>query len=422
MFRIDALKTALTGLIGFRDSVDATYPPIDTDIIASSSGAYFNDFHPLLTTEVMEAVAPQFKGYAAYSASATYAEDVRVMVDDIAWQSKVAGNTNHTPAVGAYWETMFSAWLREKVDASVASLFNRLATEKKINISTKAIFENKQLFLGAGDMGDTITPTGRFVGMAIQPKNINNIRITIDRIGLQFTQVQTNLYIYLYNSQSNTFITRQAVSTTTANKFDWIALTGFDIDFVNYDADIDSGSVWYIGYFEDDIAGNAINKAYSWAAGPCGTCMGQLPEYNLWNLWSKYYSVRPVQFTTLSATALPDTVAYPMLSFGMNLAMTAKPDVTDILTTNKSIFTYPLGLQFAVDMLNWIAYNPPRRTNQLQGNIQAGVIQYDINGENGQGGLKKELAQAIKALDFDFSNLSTALPSQKPGPIRYSAI
>ena len=111
-----------------------------------------------------------------------------------------------------------------------------------------------------------------------------------------------------------------------------------------------------------------------------------------------------------------------MLSFGMNLAMTAKPDVTDILTTNKTILTYPLGLQFAVDMLTWIAYNPPRRTNPLHGNIQAGAILYDINGETGHGGLKKDLANAIKALDFDFSDISTALPKQHPGPIRYSAI
>jgi hypothetical protein len=58
----------------------------------------------------------------------------------------------------------------------------------------------------------------------------------------------------------------------------------------------------------------------------------------------------------------------------------------------------------------------------MQGNIQAGAILYDINGENGQGGLKKDLTQALKALDFDFSNISTALPSQRPGPIRYSAI
>lgn len=422
MFRISDLKTELTGLIGFRDSVDADYPPIDTDITASASGAYFNDFHPILTTEILEACAPQFKGYDKYSATAEYDLAARVMVDDIAWQSKVAENTGHTPAVGEYWETMFSLWLRERVNASVANLFNRLATEKKINISTKAIFENKQLFLGSGLLSDTITPTSRFVGMVIQPKNINNIRITIDKIGLQFTQAQTDLYIYLFNSQSNTYIKRQAISTTTANKFEWVTLTDFNIDFVDYDTDIDSGSLWYIGYFEDDITGNAINKAYSWVEGPCRGCPGSLPEYSLWNLWSKYYSVRPIQFTTINGENLPKTDSYPMLSFGMNLAMTVKPDVTDILRTNKAVFTYPLGLQFAVDMLNWIAYNPPRRTNPLHGNIQAGAILYDVNGENGQGGLKKELANAIKALDFDFSNISTALPNHRPGPIRYSAI
>jgi len=422
MFRISTLKTELTGLIGFRGSVATGYPALDTEITASTSGMYINDFHPVLTTEVLEAVAPQFKGYTAFSATATYGLADRVMNGDIAWQSKAAANYGHTPSVGAYWETMFSLWLREKYNASVANLFNRLATEKKINTSTKSIFENRQLFLGSGNMTDTITPSGRFVGLAVQPRNINNVRITIDRIGLQFSQIQTDLYIYLFNSQSETYIKRQAVSTSTANKFEWVSLTDFDIDFVNYSGDIDSGSVWYIGYFEDDIAGNAINKAYSWREGPCRGCPGSLPEYSLWNTWSKYYSVIPIEFRTLDGTNLPTNEGYSMLSYGLNLAMSVKPDVTDILISNKGALTYPLGLQFAVDMVTWIAYNPPRRTGALQANIQAGTLLYDINGENGSGGLKKELANALKALDFDFSDLSTALPAQRPGPIRYSAI
>ena len=422
MFRISTLKTDLTGWIGFRNSVDSDYAPIDSDLTASGSGMYFNDFHPLLTTEILESVAPQFTGYSTFSLTATYGLAERVISNDIAWQSKVAGNIGHTPAAGAYWESMFSLWLRERVNASVANLFNRMATEKKINVSTKAIFENKQLFLGSGSLTDVITPTGKFVGLAIRPKNINNVRLTIDRIGLQFTQAQTDLYIYLFNSQSETYIKRQAVSTTAGSKFEWVSLTDFDIDFVNYADDIDSGSTWYIGYFEDDIAGNAINKAYSWIEGPCQGCPGSLPEYTLWNLWSKYFDVRPIEFSTLDSTNLPSNPGYVMKSYGLNLGMTVKPDVTDILTTNKSVLTYPLGLQFAIDTLNWIVYNAPRRTNQLQGNIQSGAILYDINGENGQGGLKKELANALKALDFDFSELSTALPAAKPGPLKYSAI
>ena len=422
MFQISKLKTDLTGWIGFRNSVDADYPSLDTDITASGSGMYFNDFHPILTTEILEASAPQFTGYTAFSLTATYGLAERVVSGDIAWQSRAANNIGNTPAVGSYWETMFSLWLRERVNASVANLFNRLATEKKINISSKSIFENKQLFLGAGLLSDTITPTSRFVGMAIQPKNINNIRISIDRIGLQFTQAQTDLYIYLFNSQSKSYIKRQAVNTTTAYKIEWVALTDFDIDFVNYDDDIDSGSVWYIGYFEDDIAGNAINKAYSWREGPCKGCPGSLPEYSLWNQWSKYYSVYPTEFSSLDGTNLPASQGYTSISYGLNLAMTVKPDITDILSTNKSILTYPLGLQFAIDTLTWIAYNPPRRTNPLHGNVQAGALLYDINGETGSGGLKKDLANAIKALDFDFSDISAALPKQHPGPIRYSAI
>lgn len=422
MFDISKLKTDLTGWIGFRNSREAKYPPIDSDITASGSGMYFDDFHPILTTEVLSAVAPQFSGYSTWSGATTYATGDTAAINDIAFESKGGGNLNHSPAAGAYWESLFSLWLHGKMNASIANLFNRLATEKKINVSTKSIFEDRQLFLGKGSMSDTITPSSRFVGLAIQPRNINNIRVTINKIGLQFTQAQTDLPIYLFNSQSKTYIKRQLVSTSVGYDFDWITLTDFNIDFVNYSDDIDSGSVWYIGYFEDDITGNAINKAYSWENGPCRSCPGALQEYSLYNLWSKYFKVSPIEFNSLDGVNLPSGEGYSMVSFGLNLGMTVKPDVTEILMNNKHILTYPLGLQFAIDMLSWIAYNPPRRTGAIQGNIEKNVILYDLNGEDGKSGLKKQYADALKALDFDFSDISTALPSQKPSGFKYGAI
>jgi len=383
---------------------------------------YFDEFLPMLTTVILAYVAHQFDGYSTWAADTTYATGDTSSINDIAFESKVGGNLNHSPAAGSYWESMLSLWLRDKMNASIANLFNRLATEKKINVSTKSIFEDRQLFLGKGNLTDTITPSSRFVGLAIQPRNINNVRITINKIGLQFTQAQANLPIYLFNSQSKTYIKRQLITTTAGYDFDWITLTDFNIDFVNYADDIDSGSVWYIGYFEDDVAGNAINKVYSWQSGPCKSCPGSFNEYSLYNLWSKYFAVTPIEFRTLDGTNLPTAESYSMMSFGLNLGMTVKPDVTEVLMNNKHVLTYPLGLQFAIDMLSWIAYNPPRRTGAMQGNIEKNVILYDLNGEDGKSGLKKQYADALKALDFDFSDISTALPAQHPSRVKYSAM
>ena len=424
MFDITTLQSNLEGYIGFRGATDASVPSIDSTLTASDSGMYWDDFSGYLYTDVLFSTAPNFpsENYLTFSATATYDVADKVIYLGNAWRSKVSANASHTPAAGSYWESMFSVFLGDKVNASIAKLFNRLATEKKINSSTKAIFENKKLFLGSGDMSNLITATSRFVGVAIRPKNIDNIRIKVTHVGLQFTQAQTDLPIYLFNSQSKSYVARQLVSTTAAYNFAWVALTGFNLDFVNILDDVDSGSTWYIGYFEDDITGSAIFKPYSWNEGPCKGCPGSLDEYTLWNLWSKYYTAHPISFATLDGTNLPSEISWDMLNWGLNFAFTVVPDVTDAILANKQALTYPLGLQFACDMLQWIATNPPRRTNPVQGNIQAGAVLYDLNGEDGKGGLKKELTDAIKGLSFDFSELSAALPSARPSGFKYRAI
>ncbi len=424
MYNINTLKTSLAGWIGFKDSEDSAIPSIDSSLKTATSGMYWSDFYPLITTDILYYVSPQFNAmnFATWGAGTTYATGDKVLLNGVAWKSKTGGNIGHLPASGSYWESMFSDWLEDRVNASIANMFNRLAIEKKLNESTKSIFENKKLFLGSGLLTDTITPNSRFVGIAIRPKNINNIRITIDNIGLQFTQIQTDLPIYLFNSQSQTYIKRQLVSTTSANKFDWIALTDFDLDFVNIANDIDSGSTWYIGYFEDDIIGNAINKPYSWIEGPCKGCPGSLDEYSLWNLWSRFYTAQPAAFTTLDGTNLPSNVGYSTSNYGLNLSFSVKPDVTEIFTANKAILTYPLGLQFAADMMQWILHNPPRRTSPVQGNIQAATIAYDLNDTTNSHSIQKLYDKALKGLSFDFSSMSQALPNNKPSSITYRAI
>ena len=424
MINISTIQTGLESWIGFRPSKNSNVPSMDASLVTSTSGMYFDDFSPYLYSDVLFSVAPNFsnENFEDFDLTATYDVADRVIYLDNAWQSKTSENVGNYPEVGSYWSSMFSLWLEERYNASIAKLFNRLMTEKKIASSTKAIFEQKKLFLGSGELSNTITPSSRFVGIAIRPKNIDNIRIKITHIGLQFTQAQTNLPIYLFNSQSKTYIARQLVSTASAYNFAWVALTDFNLDFVNIDDDIDSGSTWYVGYFEDDITGNAIYKPYSWVEGPCKSCPGSLDEYSLWNLWSKYYNAMPCAFSDLDGVNLPSDISYGSYNWGLNFALTVLPDVTDTILANKSALTYPLGLQFAVDMLQWIAVNPPRRTNPVQGNIQAGAVLYDLNGEDGKAGLKKELADAIKALNFDFSELSAALPSTKPSGFKYRAI
>ena len=429
MFNIATLKTALTGYVGFRDSRDATVPPIDTELKASTSGQYWDDFHPLMFTDSIFYAAPNFEGmnYGAYS-SATYDIGDKVVYSSSAWQSKVTANQGNTPAVGSYWETCFSAWLRERYQSAVAKLFNRLATEKKLSGSTKSLFDNLLLFEGDGKLSDTITKSNRLVGFAINPQRINNIQVVINQIGLQFTAAQT-ITVYLWHSSRKAAVASQSITTTGTNKFNWQALTSFVLSFVNYADDIDAGGTWYVGYFESALTGSAVNKAYDFYAGPCVGCSGDQGNVTKYNLWSKYVSIMPfyVESGNLDSLNLPalESINYDeTTNFGLNLSLTVKPDITEMVTNNLQLIAYPLGLQFASDMLRWMVHNPATRINPSKMMANKDIIGFELSGgtETNSKGIEKELSDAITGLAEDLSRISAAVPSNKPTRIRTGAI
>ena len=433
MYSISSLQSGLTGLIGCRDTKTTDIPAIDSSQTASSSGQYWDDFHPLLDTENLFYCAPNFESeaYATWSALTTYSIGQRVIYSGVAWQSKADANLNNTPAAGTWWKTVFSTWIGERLNTSIASLFNRLATEKKLNLSTKSIFDNLQLFTGPGRLQDTITNSGRMVGLRIHPKMINNIRVILDKIGVQFSDVQAGFNIYLYHSSRQAAVASMAITTTVAYRFEWKTLTvgSFNLDFVNFADNIDSGGYWYIAYFEDDITGSSINKKYDFESGPCNTCANTQDELRIYNLWNRYVDIEPFYVSSgdLDGVNLPDIdnmTFTPTTNYGLNLSMTVKPDVTELVLLQKDQIVYPLGMQFAYDMISWMIFNPPVRVNPNAVNTKmtSQQLYYERDGDANTDGFKQKLSRAISALAEDLSKLSTALPDNKPSRISYGAI
>jgi hypothetical protein len=433
MYSISALQTGLAGLIGVRDTKTTDIPAISTVLTATSSGTYWDDYHPLLNTDTLFFSAPNFEAeaYGTWSNAVSYALGVRKIYLTNAYEcTAVAGSTiGVLPSALTEWKTVFNAWLGEKINSSIANLFNRLATEKKLNLSTKSLFEDVQLFTGAGRLQDTITNSGRLVGLQIDPKKINNIKVVLNNLGVQFADIQAGFTIYLFHSSRKAAVATMNVTTTVGYRFEWKTLTAgsFDLDFVNFAGNIDSGGHWYIGYFESTITGNAINKSYDFEDGPCSGCSNTQHEVKNYNLWNKYVDVMPFFFksTDLSGVELPDIskIQYaPTTNFGLNLSMSVMPSVTELILKQKSSIAYPLGLQFANDMLGWMAFNPPLRNNAVRSNASQQAILYERDGDANTEGLKQRLAKAVTALAEDLSRLSTALPDNKPSPYRYGAI
>ena len=433
MYNISQIQIGLAGLIGVRDTKTTDIPAIDSSLTPTSSGAYWSDFHPLLATDNIFYAAPNFEAenYGTWSNAVSYPIGTRKIYSGIAYQcTKVGGSTiGILPSALTEWMTVFSAWYGERINTAISNLFNKLAVEKKLNLSTKSLFSDLQLFSGAGANYSTITNSGRMVGLKIDPKRINNIKAVLNYIGLQFSAAQSGFYVYLYHSSRKEYVARIQLTTSTAYKFEWKALTAgsFDLDFVNYANNIDSGGHWYLGYFENDITGCSINKAYDFEYGPCAGCSNTLSERRTYNLWNKYVDIIPFYFAPayLDGTNLPDITKIaltPTTNYGLNLSLSVMPNVTEMLLSNKQLFTYPLGLQFAVDMLGWMTFNPPRRTNPVQSNGSQQAILYERDGDANTEGKKQELAKAITALAEDLSRISTALPDNEPSRIRYGAL
>ena len=436
MYSISALQTGLAGLIGVRNTKTTDIPAISSALTLSSSGSYWDDYHPLLATDTLFYSAPNFEGenYGTWSNLVSYTLGTRKIYSSIAYEcTAVAGSTiGVLPSLLTEWKTVFSAWMGEKINSSIANLFNRLATEKKLNLSTKSLFEDVQLFTGAGRLQDTITNASRLVGLQIDPKKINNIKVVLNNLGVQFTQIQPGFTIYLFHSSRKQAVASMVVTTSVAYRFEWKTLTDtatslpFELDFVNFTNNIDSGGHWYIGYFESAIAGSSIEKKYDFEDGPCTGC-GADTDVRIYNLWNKYVDIIPFYFATadLDGTNLPDISKIkqtPTTNYGLNLSMSVMPSVTEMVLKQKHLIAYPLGIQFAVDMLGWMSFNPPLRTNAVRANASQQAILYERDGDANTEGLKQRLNKAITALAEDLSRISTALPDNKPSTVRYGAI
>lgn len=380
MYNISLVNDGLFGLIGWNDTNDSTtYPVLEADLLVSRSGLKVQEEHPLLTPENIYHIMPE-----------------------------EAGNID---------SVILSRFIRERTKASANRLLRQVITAKKTEKITKSIFENLKIFNGAGRLKDTIIKKSRFVGLELNLKRFENITAKIERIGLQFTQIQTNLNIYIFHSSQEQPIHTETITTTKNNSFEWITpATPIYLNFFN--ENYDTSGVFYIGYFEDDISGQAINKDidFSQPFKVCNTCGGSKDGYNTINQYIKIYPFE-VQNSDLNGLDLWDIQNNRFINnrnFGLNLALSMRCDLTNFILRNEDILSNALSKQIALDFL-WEYANTIQTSGAAEKLKQHAQIAL-MNSEGNAGSMQRELNELIKGLNFDFSNLgSPCLPSSKKG-------
>jgi hypothetical protein len=360
--------------MGWYESTDpniANHGLTDTD-----SGLYYNDFHPLLFIDNLYAIKEENKDWATY--------------------------------------------LTEKTKASIRKLINRVFIEKKMHQYTKEIFKEIRLYDGVGNIYDKLVRESRFVGFEIQLNRSNNVVLNLDYIGWQFDTTQVDKDIYIYHSSQIEPLETFKISVTKENSLEWLKISN---RLKYFETTHDVGGAFYIGYYEDDFVGQAIERKVDLSK-PCGSCNRQsVLNYSAWSKWAK---ITPFYVTNgnLNGTQLwnPENNIYcNNTNFGLNFIMSANCDITDFICNHREMWNEVLGLQVAVDMLGEMAFST--RINRVA-NVSQDYILRELDGDNESSsvGMKKQLDKAIKAFDFDLSELdSPCMPCQKKG-IRFGGI
>lgn len=423
MFNVNTLKTNLYGMIGLRNSTDPDLPK--NTLTGASQSVYFDDYHPLVTFENIYQIAPNYDGMNFDKWSSTgYATGSYVIYDNRAYKAQRTMLTGDTPSLtSTAWQTPVRDWIIEKQYASINKLANQIFTNKKLNASTKTFLDSVQVVDGAGRQADTVTASNRFVGFEINLKRSNNIKAVLNYIGLQFSTAQSGLNVYLFHSSQKSAVGQWTLTTTTASSFDWQSAStptagSNELHYVNYSNNIDSGGIYYLGYFEADISGSAIGKELG--------CPQNYGYPNASYKWSKWAKIRPIEVPNGSLDGSNifdiDAISYSDTNYGLNFSFSIESDLTEMLVSRKALFVNALGYQFANDMLQEMIYNPNSRINKNQDTATKNAVMYEWAAPENQNSIKNQLKDAIDALGFDLSRISQVLPDARKQRIKGGAI
>lgn len=417
----------LTGLAGWRQNENPDYPRLADGLTASLTGLYYQDAHPLVNIENLDQALKNYDAYSypAYTEHGVYAigDRIRYTTDSKVYEATAA--IADAPAILAPgdWEevNLFS----QKIDALTRASLNKVAatmfTQKKLDEVAKSIFENVQLFGGVGDLMSKEVKQGRFVGFELQMKQQRDVSMLIQRIGTQFSMANPDFKLYLFHSSQSEPVEVISMNLTKANAFQWTAQSPA-VALKGLGDQLFPGGTYYLGYYEDELQGQAINKAYDFGAVPCGSCNNDLALYSQ---WTRFMKVTPFYVPSeYLIDILPSDPGGPLLwninanqytyqkNYGLNLDLTSACDVTDFLCRQKRLFTDAVTLQVAVDVLSELAYST---RNNVIAKETRDLAMWALQDQDKNLGLNSRLEKSIGALSFDFSDLSDAcFPCNNP--------
>ena len=421
MYNRALIKECLFNLVGWRQTTNPDYPVLDDLLLTSDSSEYYQDGHPLITIENIDSIAKNYDSFAfpGWDIATTYNTGDRVrFTDNQVYESLVDNNLGNQPDTSPNdWKVvnLLSLFIEEKQLASINTVFNKVFTSKKLDKNVKDPFVNKRLYDWTRSLKDKVIKKGRFVGLEIVPQRDINVTVVLQKFGTDLTDLNPDLTIYIYHSSQAEPLDTFNINHDKVNSHVWTPLTD---KVLSYMTDFhDAGGSFYIGYYEDDLEGQAIEKTnIDWRIGPRKCCSGY--SYDLFLIWNRYLSVMP--FSVASQDLDPDRKLWDVdktndcycTNFGINLELSVKCDLTDFICNQKLVFTEAIQKHLALDLIKEMAYNT--RNNYIAAKAQQMIEDIKLsahfaiqNKDNNTIGLADEVYRLIKAVDLDMSHLKS---------------
>lgn len=363
MFDKSKITSCFTSLVGWRESAQAPlcYAALSPELTTSDSGLYVNDIAGMDLQLINEAIGKD-------------ENDVNDFLENIS----------------------------ESCSIELVNDFTILQKEK---LNTKALLSNFDTGIKLTDIRKKQTKRSRFVGYEICPTQSNSVKVTLQQLGVQFDTLET-LDVFFYASSQLQPLKQVSISNTKESSLEWLILTDF---IASYISEYGAGDKYYIGYYEDDLTGQAIETFQL-----CGTC-GNAPAKK----YSPYASIRPIEIAS-GATYVDRTlfdveqVGYTTSTFGLNLKINVECDISDVICENKQMLANSLQKKIAIRLF-WEAYNSDRINrvafiNKEDSRLMAEKLELDLERE-------------LKTLSMDFSQIDkVCLPCSRRSIKRVSLI
>ncbi len=380
MFDLRAI-TELKKVVGFRDhwnTVDV--PVLPVTLSDSESGQYYQDFHPMVRLDYISALLPS-----------DYPLDT--FLDDI--------------------ET-----------SAIKQMLNKMQMFKKLNNSGKDLARNNLIYDNVLK-NKPIVNESRFVGVEFCLNDTSvGIRAIINRVGLYLTTAQPSLTLYLFNSLQEDAVSTYTFTSVNANSFTWLE-TQINIDY--QDSSGTDGGVWYLGYYQDDLVGQAIQyDVLNWQNGYCQKCDGGTRSKKF-NSISKYVNMSPFYVSGASLPAVgklfdADDIVYNYTcNFGLNFNVSVVCNLSQFWIDNRLTMVNAIGKTVALKILEMMKASS--QISAIEQNVQFNIIR-DLEGDRETQSVPfwQQAERSIKSTNFDQSNINTTcVPCARKGAI-YGAV